>query len=478
MKQQLHQGYIIVTLLVVMSIFVPMLLLFVGWSVTSLKLVDRTLQREVAFHIAEAGIDYYRWHLAHDPEDFQDGGSEAGPYVHDFVDKNGTVIGSFSLDITPPPIGSTLVTIESTGVTLEYPFISRTIRTQLAVPSLATFAVVANAAMRFGSGTEIYGPVHSNGGIRFDGYAHNIVSSAKNTYTDSDSDACTGNSWGVHTCLSPADSAPSIVPANRPDVFAAGRDYPVPQVDFTGITNDLADIKTKAQSDGYYFAYSNKSGYRIVLKINDTFDIYKVNNLVSVPSGCSNTQADWGTWSVNSQTLLGNYPNPANGLIFVEDNLWVEGKINSARLTIAAGAFPDNANTRKSITVNKDLLYTNYDGQDVIALIAQKNINAGMVSSNTYRIDAALVAQNGRVGRFYYAAPGGGSNRCSPYHVRSSITLYGMLATNNRYGFAYTDNTGYVTRNIIYDGNLLYGPPPNFPLTSESYQVLSWEELE
>lgn len=51
-----------------------------------------------------------------------------------------------------------------------------------------------------------------------------------------------------------------------------------------------------------------------------------------------------------------------------------------------------------------------------------------------------------------------------------------MIATNIRYGFAYTDGTGYSSRDIIYDANLLYAPPPSFPLSGNQYQVLSWTE--
>jgi hypothetical protein len=51
-----------------------------------------------------------------------------------------------------------------------------------------------------------------------------------------------------------------------------------------------------------------------------------------------------------------------------------------------------------------------------------------------------------------------------------------MIATNQRYGFAYTDGTGYLIRNLNYDGSLLYGPPPSFPLTSDQYVTLTWEE--
>jgi hypothetical protein len=140
-------------------------------------------------------------------------------------------------------------------------------------------------------------------------------------------------------------------------------------------------------------------------------------------------------------------------------------------LTIVSGKFPDSPSTRTSITVNSDLLYTNYDGSDVLSLIAQGNINVGMISEDDLRIDGALIAQNGRVGRYYYA------QQCNPHNTRDTITLYGMIGSNLRYGFAYTDGTGYENRNIIYDANLLYSPPPSFPLTSDQYQVVSWEEV-
>ena len=135
---------------------------------------------------------------------------------------------------------------------------------------------------------------------------------------------------------------------------------------------------------------------------------------MSPPSGCSNSlsQTGWGTWTIRTTgsgntTLVGNYAIPANGLIFIEDNVWVEGQINTARVTLASARFPDNPSTRPNITVNNNLLYTNYDGQDVLSLISQGNINTGLGSSDTLRIDSALIAQNGRAGRYYY------SNNCT-----------------------------------------------------------------
>jgi hypothetical protein len=494
MKRNNQKGIILSGTLVFAMISLSMIVALTSWFAVVLESSRTLVAREQAFQMAEAGVEYYRWHLAHADQDFMDGtGSDPdgqapnGPYIHEVEDKDGNIIGQYSLLITEPPVGTTLVEVESTGTVNEFPDVSRTIKVQLAKPSFAKFAFVSDADMRFGEGTEVFGPIHSNGGIRFDGLAHNLISSSREDYDDPDHGGA--NEFGVHTHLSPADPLPPNAVPERLDVFESGREFPVPAVDFAGMTSNLADLKAKGQEpEGYYFSSSGKLGYKIVLKTNDTFDLYKVKKLKSVPdSSCTNVanQDGWGTWSIkntgNAIKFLGNYDFPENGVVFLEDNVWVEGQIDEARITIAAGKFPDVPSNHRSITVNNDLKYTNYDGTDVIGLIAQGNINAGMYSQDNLRVDAALIAQNGRIGRYYYRPaynywfwnyPG-----CAPYDSRDTIDLYGIIATNLRYGFAYTDGTGYETRNINYDGNLLYGPPPEFPLTSDQYEPVSWEEV-
>lgn len=474
MIHQKQKGLIVVQVLVFGSIVIIMIGALASWTATTIKLGRITFNREQAFQAAEAGIDYYRWHLAHSPTDYQDGTGIAGPYVHELKDRNGDTIGEFSLDIVAPGIGSTLVEIHSTGTSSVDPSYPRIIESSVAKPSIAKYAVAGNNAMRFGEGTEVYGPIHVNGGIRFDGLAHNLVTSGATTYTDTDSDACTGaNSYGVHTCLSPADpTSPGTLPL-RPDVFEAGRLISQPTINFAGFTADLAILKANAQSaDGFWrnAAGSGYVGYHIVLKTNDTFDLYKVNSWASL-GNCSSSPSGTPSWSVGTQTLQGNYPFPDNGIIFLEDHTVIDGQIDGARLTITAADLV-NPIVFKNIIINKDILYTAYDGTDTLGLIGQNGIKVGMISEDDLKIDAALIAQNDSVGRFYYA---GGS--CS-YKNRSVISLFGMIASFARYGFAYTNGTGYATRNIIYDANLLYAPPPNFPLTSDQYQILSWQEIK
>jgi type II secretory pathway pseudopilin PulG len=468
-KNNKNSGMIIVQTMVFAAVVIMIIGALSGWAATTVKAQRNAFNREQAFQASEAGIDYYRWHLAHAPTDYQDGTGISGPYVHLLKDKNGDTIGEFSLDITPPPIGSTKVKIQSTGSSSFDPSLLRKIETEVAKPSIAKYSVAGNNAMRFGAGTEIFGPMHINGGIRFDGLTHNLITSGTTSYTDTDYDACTSsNSYGVHTCLSPRDPTyPTALPV-RPDVFEAGRLTGQPTINFSSFTTDLAVLKANAISGGFYRDASGSGfvGYHIVLKTNDTFDLYKINSWASLGS-CSGTSS---SWSVGTQTLQGNYNFPANGIIFIEDHIVVDGQINGARLTITAADLV-NPIVNKNIIINNDILYTFYDGTDSLGLVGQAGVVVGMISDTNLKIDAALIAQNDKVGRFYY---GGGS--CI-YKNRSTISLYGMIASYARYGFAFTDGTGYTTRSITYDASLLYAPPPFFPLTSDQYVILSWQEI-
>lgn len=471
-----NRGIVLLNTVVFGMMAVSLIIALTSWFGVTFKASRDVLQKELAFHIAEAGVEYYRWHLAHSSQDFQDGTGQLGPYVHDFLNKDGEKVGEFSLEITPPSVGSTLVQIESTG-TLASTTASRTIRVQLAKPTFSKYAFVSNSEIRFGEGTEIFGLIHANDGVRFDGLAHNLVSSALETYDDPDHSG--GIEWAAHTHLSPTDDFPPTAWADRPDVFEAGRNVSVPAIDFDGLTADMADLKQDAQDDGLYFGSSGKRGYRILLKIDDSFDVYKVTSVQGKDQSCNNAlgQLNWGTWSIKNETFLANYAMPSNGIIFVEDHTWVEGQIDGSRVTIVAARFPDSPGNRRNIIINNDLIYTNYDGTDAIGLIAQEHINVGMFSDDDLDIDAAMIAQKGRVGRFYYRGPWGSKTGCSPYDTRASVDVYGMVATNERYGFAYTDSTGYTIRDITYDPNLFYAAPPGFPLTSDQYEVLTWEEI-
>lgn len=437
-------------------------------------------KKELAFQIAEAGIEYYRWHLAHSKNDFTDGGQTSSPYVHQYYDKDSNNVGKFSLTVTPPSNGGTLVTIKSLGeaygVGPSEILAKRAIEAKLVIPSLVTYAVITNDTMWAAPGITIDGPVRSNDGIRMDGLAKNIVSSAKATYRDPD-DSAGVDEYAVHTHISPVDPYPPLTLSTREDVFQAGRQTSVSVFDFSALTSDMDALKTQANLNGKYLGTAGGSGtygYHITLKTNGTYDLstvtkQKAGSRTSCPTNTG--QSGWGTWSIDTESTPVNYPIPGNGIIFAEDNVWVDGQIDGVKLTIVAARLPEAPGQFRNIIVNKNLLYTNYDGRDAIGLIAQGDLTIGLDAADVLRIDAAAVAQHGRIGRYQY------KTTCSSAVNRTSITMNGMLATYNKSSFIYPDGTGYQTRNMIYDANLLYNPPPFFPSTGSDYQVLSWKEV-
>ena len=73
-----HRGSIIIQVIAFSAISIVILSGIVSWAMMSVKLARHAEHGEQALHVAEAGVDYYRWHLAHAPTDYQDGTGTAG----------------------------------------------------------------------------------------------------------------------------------------------------------------------------------------------------------------------------------------------------------------------------------------------------------------------------------------------------------------------------------------------------------------
>lgn len=461
---QALKGSVLAYGLVIMFMVSIILTSIISFIASQTKYALQIHAREQAFQIAESGIQFYRWYLAHEVEgrtaqqieDFWDTGNPYGvatPYEAEYRDPNGDAIGKYSLTVTPPADGSTEVTVRATGWTYRFPDATRIIQVRFRKPAWSEYIVLANDDLRFGAGTEVFGKIHSNQGIRFDGLAHNIVSSALSTYNDPDHTGA--NEFAVHTHDSPTDPAPPTAVPDRSDVFESGREFPVASVDFTGVLGDLSNMKTQAlagTNGSLYFDNSNQ-GQHIILNTDDTFSIRTVRSFIASTNEINQYQGNWSTYTI-----------PNDGVIFVENNVWLEGTVNGKRVTIVAANLISSS--EKSIYIGKDIRYTNYDCTDVIGIVGQSDVEIYKGSEDDLRIDGAMIAQSGRVGRTHYT--GGGA-------TKTLLTIYGAIASNERYGFAWTDGTGYQTRNLYYDNNLLYCPPPFFP-TGTQYEMDLWQE--
>ena len=229
------------------------------------------------------------------------------------------------------------------------------------------------------------------------------------------------------------------------------------------MTSDLATIKTDAQNSGVYLPPSSAQGYSLVFNSDGTVTIYKVNTLLSHQTGYDvNGNAHSENLDYNSRTLVSTQNIPANGLIFVEDRTWVEGQV-AGRALVATAKLPYNPSTAPSILIPNNITYTNYDGSVALGLLSQQDVLITYFTPNTLRIDAALVAQNGSVQRYNFSG-----------NIKNTITLFGTIITYGRRVLYWVGSSGYPTISTIYDANLLYSPPPSFPLSSEGYQIINW----
>ncbi len=425
----------------------------------------RKVASEEALNIAEAGVNYYRWHLAHAPDDFTDGTGGAGPYVHVYTDPQGRNVGEYSLEITPSPEGSSIVTIRSTGKSYANPDLTRTITVQYGKPSFAKYAFLNNASSWYGDNITVHGDIHSNNGIRMDGTNTGRVTSYKTEYMCGSETGC-------------------LPPRRKPGVWGSGGDqslweFPVSLIDFDTVAFDFSYMRQAAIDEGLYLSKSNQYGYHLVFNQNGTVTVSRVtrvdNYLAYSPPGEGLGEAGLGgcrnrAQIIDRETTIGTYDLNDIAIIFAEDDLWVEGTVDG-RVTVVAAGFPVASRTQ-NIWINNNLVYAG--GDDVLGLIAQNDIYFVRNVPEDFRIDGALLSQKGRIIRHGYLWYCGSSSHA----VKDSLTIYGALISKENSYWNYggvPPESGFLTRTITYDGRLLYAPPPFFPTTGE-YEFISWKE--
>ncbi len=474
------RGYFVLLVLVFSAVFMTLIAALTGYIFVQKKLQLANENRQKAANIAEAGLEYYRWHLAHFPNDLKDGTNSAGPYVHTVPDPEGGTLGSFSLTIG----GSTFcgsvtdVSITSKGSSAADPNYARTLFAKYTRPSVAEYSYIVNSNVWAGADRVISGPYHSNGGVRMDGTHNATVSSGVATWLCTSSFGCSPN-------------------ATKAGVFGAGGPtnlwkYPTTPIDFNGISVDLVKLKGYATSSGTYLPQSGNGhyGYKIVFKNNGTFDVYPVVGTTQIWGNPTGLTADWTQErtimsSVSSPT---NYAiNPACPVIFVEDNAWIEGTV-SGKVTLAA-ADVVQANVDRSIVISNNITYAHTSG-DGLTAIGEQDVLISLQSPDVMNLNGIFIAQKGRFGRNYYCAnecdSGHSGNEGLPaaldsYVTRSTLNTTGTIVSNGRTGTKWTSGggtflSGYSQRTDSYDRTLAAGPPPFTPATSDDYKFVLWQD--
>jgi type II secretory pathway pseudopilin PulG len=479
--------------------------------------VGNNVQSQQAFNIAEAGINYYLWHMAHNGTDYKDGQTTPttpdatlgyGPYVHNYTDTNVQNAGTYTLWIKPQGNGSTIASVRSIGKAAGSN-ITRTVQAQIGAASFASYGLVADTEFWFGSNESANGPIFSNVGVHMDGPSSDTVGSANASYVPQPKYGGDNHSHPGVWC----DTAVTTPNCNTRD--KSNWLYPKTSVDFNQVTSSLCTMKKTALADYAATAsiatqatacsqtpttrtnayipqyatngtYSSTRGYLIQLNTNGTYDLYKVNS--------EDDQAATYNSALSTTAVATGIAIPPSGVIFTEDNVWVRTNPSfHGRVSIAAGRLANNNSA--NITIADDMVYSTKNGSDAIGLIAENDVLVAPYAPPAsggfnFEIDAAALAQSGSVTwpEFY-----DGTSTCTRGWTASNqtFTFYGSVATRQDWTWNYTkgacgnnvrDGTtsnyysGIERTNTAYDYNLLYAPPPSYPVTG-SYDILSWREV-
>lgn len=408
---------LVVSLVLILFVAATALIILVNYATASQK-VQEIRVKEI--HLADAGINAYLYQLRRDPRYYATNPT-LGPTVEDD--------GVWFVRATPPTAGEPL-TLTAQGRLNSQPA-SKTVIATVRFPTFADYMFLANTDINVGAGATIMGRVRTNGNLNNNGVI-TLASYAAGTIT--------GPSSAVFGRDLPAGSVAK---------------YPgQPKIDFAEVKADMDEMRTTAQANlpSTYFAASGYSnGGYLIRFTNNTF----TRTTVSGVSGRAVT-------TVGGTTTL-PIPIPPSGIIYVQDNVWVEGTY-SAPCTVAGA---------KNIYIVSNVKPLVADANYTLGLIAAQNVIVpteydSISSDTTTTIVAAMLAQSGAI----YG------NLVSGV-TKPGLHIQGSMAYNTYGYFASGDpaTAGFRKRLYQYDARLEDYPPPMYPQSKTgTLRVNSWVE--
>jgi len=481
-----ERGALLVVILVFGAALFTMLVGYTNYAVNQFRLQQYQVDREQAREIAEAGINYYKWYLAHNPDDVMHGTGVPGPYVIPYEDPELGAIGEFSLDITSTEYCGSISSIEitSVGSTYSNPSNQRTVYARYARPTVAEYAYIINSNVWAGSDRTIIGPYHSNGGVRMDGTNNSTVTSGQSTW----------NCTSTFGCIPSQSNADGVIGSGPNDDLWT---FPSTPINFTGLTVDLVAMKDRAENQGgVYIPPSSGYGYRMIFEADGDIEVREVDDTYSYDA--YNSADGWHTERniIDDDSFYASYTlDPNCPLIFVEDNVWLEGEV-PMRVSLAA-ADVASASVDPTLVLNDNLTYTS--SSSGLLAIAEEDVLIGVDVPEDMTVEGIFVAQNGRFGRNHYERSGL-PQTCArmgwsfwygwsciewfePFRYdvfKDSLTINGTIVSNGRVGTQWVNGgvqtSGFSNRYNTYDRELVANPPPLAPNTSDDYQFIEWRE--
>ena len=476
--------------LVFMGIFLFLLGTILSYVLTQGKYGRALSAREQAFNIAEAGLEYYRWFLAHNPSIMTNGSGLVSPYTYVVNDPEVSRLGDAMITAVANLQCGVVqwVDLTSVGKSDIGTLFTRTLNARYMRPSVGEYSALLNANVWAGADRVISGPYFSNGGIRMDGTTNSTVQSAVATWTCDSSFGCSPTQskngvWGSGSGSALWSWAPNVASFNFAGIatnFSTLQGY----ANSSGLMLASTSVRVAGVQQGGSFASvgaSDQRGFHIILRADNQVDVYRVTGVSAADSVHADNPSTWTTdyHTITSQTFQGTYAIPAGcPIIFVQAKAWIEGIVGSKVTILAAdlGAFsPD-------IILQNNITYSSGTGSSGLTAIAERSVLIPLVSPDVMTVRGIFVAQSGYLGRNYYTSSGSHAVPAAytSYVLRSQLTTIGTVVSNGRIGTRWTCGgtfcSGYAQRVDTYDRLLAFSPPAFTPSASVDYKLVLWRE--
>jgi hypothetical protein len=343
-----EEGYVLALVMLVLLVIAMMSTTLVTGITINQQHVRRDRAYTLSLGVAEAGLNQYLWMVASKTTTESGTATSTLPYSipgNTGTDKyykafsltdpyDGTIQGAYAMRVEPPSQSNSDVIVTVTGQSNQTVDVPRTVRARIGRPAFSEYVLLVNESVYIGGPLERqwHGKTHSNVGIRIE--THNIIdsiSSAQSTY-----DYYGTTKAGIWS---------QDVPSN--DTSRGLWRFPVPPIDFNTVTSDFTRLSglatnsgslpyvnlpyvnpvTSGQAHGWYIKLLSGSRYQVAQVTDERED--RTWSTTGYPANKRGGYITYGT-------VYGPYAYPPNGVIYANDNVWVEGTGLQGRLTIAS----------------------------------------------------------------------------------------------------------------------------------------------